>query len=161
MKKAYNVYSIFEKLNVAAGVKAFSVLLMFSICFLGLSADVSAQSFNSDPNAVAVDHTVIKNTVVNEDKNAAIQVIKAEMSILQDQVLQVQNSAREEVVHGAKMHFLTRLGTELKGGTDVVNSLMSAHTSLATYAEPFNNNPPTAGFIDVEGIVELYAAKLQ
>ena len=108
MKKAYNVYSIFEKLNVAAGVKAFSVLLMFSICFLGLSTDASAQSLNSDPNAVAVDHTVIKNTVVNEDKSAALLIIKAEMNVLLDQELQVQNSAREEVVHGAKKVFLTK-----------------------------------------------------
>ena len=156
MKKAYNVYSIFEKLNLTTGIKAFIVLLMFSICFLGSSSEASAQSLSL--SAPQVDQTFLKDYDLKEDKDSARQVIRGQQAILSS--FEPANGL-DEAIYASKYHFLSDMGSILgdQGNSSVMIAVTIAHTNLVAYVG--NLDPSVNVLIDVERIVTDYISLLQ
>lgn len=156
MKKAYYVYSIFEKLNLTAGVKALAVMLVFSVSFFGVSSDATAQS-EITPGFANVDQSFLKGFEFNEDKDYASTIIKEQMVLL-DGVTPADGV--EEVVHSSRSHFLHALAYNVsKGDVSIMASVSSAHVSLKHYVTRFVD--AMQPHIDVEGIVTDYAKLLQ
>ncbi len=153
MKKAYYVYSIFEKLNFTAGLKAFAVLLVFSLC----CSDLSAQSGLSLGSAV-VDNSFLKEFDIKEDRDNATQVIKEQITILSN--YQPQDGL-DEAIYAARQYFLRDLAyvVSQNSGGSIVSSVSTAHSNLNTFVGRYVDS--VRALVDVEGIVSDYVTLLQ
>jgi hypothetical protein len=158
MKKTYYVYSIFEKLNLTAGLKSLVVLLMFSVCFLGSGTEASAQSFGTSQNNVAnIDLNIFKNYDLKEDKSSASLIVRNALQELLDSNTPTGGVA--EATYSSKVFFLQTLGGNLSANTTVMTALMHAYSDLGNFVGRFNNNIKTQ--IDLEDIADTYATMLQ
>jgi len=158
MKKTYYVYSIFEKLNLTAGLKSFVVLLVFSVCFLGSGTEASAQSLGTAQNNVSnVDLNIFKDYDLKEDKDSAYEIVRAALENLLDS--NSPDGGVEEATYSSKIYFLETLSDNLQTGTTVMSSMMSAYGDLGGFVGRFD--AILASQVDLEDIADTYATMLQ
>ncbi|NNF21066.1 MAG: hypothetical protein HKN67_03925 [Saprospiraceae bacterium] len=154
MKKAYYVYSIFEKLNLTPGFKALAVLLVFSISFFGVSSEVAAQNLST--GFANVDQSFLKGFEFKEDKGSAREILGEQQQLLQD----VQATTDiDEVVTASKLYFVNTLAQNIGQTSSVMAAVTQSHLSLTTFVKRYNDSMQP--HIDVEGIVTDYAKLLQ
>jgi len=158
MKKTYYVYSIFEKLNLTAGLKSLVVLLVFSVCFLGSGIEASAQSLGTAQNNVAnVDLNIFKNYDLKEDKDSAHEIVRAALENLLDG--NSPDGGVEEATYSSKIYFLNSISDNLNDGDTVLRSMMGAYGDLGGFVGRFDDILRSQ--IDLEDIADTYATMLQ
>lgn len=154
MKKAYYVNSIFEKMSFAAGIKSFAVLLVFSLCFLGISSDASAQTLSL--NAPNLDQSFLKEFEVNKDTDHARTVIREQQKILHDYQ---PADGLDEANHAARMYFLNDLGHNINTQPSVMGAITLSHANLHQFVGRYVVS--IRQLVDVEDIVSDYVELLQ
>lgn len=158
MKKTYYVYSTFEKLNLAAGLKSLVVLLVFSVCFLGSGTEASAQTFGTSQNNVAnIDLNIFKNYTLKEDKDSASQTVRTALQELLDS--QSPDGGVQEATYSSKIYFLQSIAENLQTGNTVLKAVMQSYSELGGFVSRFDT--PIRGQIDLEDIADQYATMLQ
>jgi len=156
MKKTYDVYSIFGKTSI----RAFAALFVFSICFLGVTSEASAQTFNTNPitgaqnglsSAQQADMSFIKDFVFDEaNRETNVQLLRSEHESLMGNSNLA--SGPEEAAYGARVFYLSQLIETLSmTATPIQDAAGTSYTALVSYVD---NKLSVA--VDTEDIASYY-----
>ena len=141
-------------------MKAFAALFVFSICFLGVTSEASAQTFNTNPNtgaqnglssAQAADMSFIKDFVFDEaNRESSVELLRGEHTSLVGNANLADGP--EEAAYGARLFYLTKLIETLSmTDTPIQDAAGTTYTALVSYTD---NMLSVA--VDTEDIASYY-----
>jgi len=155
MKKTYDVYSIFGKTTL----KALATVFLFSVCFLGVTSEATAQTFNTSPDGatvgqiIDVDVSFLRSYNFDDnDRSTVVSFLKNTYNGLSDDPLAVGSGEAE---FGARAFYLQTLVNNLTMNSEmkIVHASVDAYTKLVQHV---NNNYTV--YIDTEEIANYYSS---
>ena len=134
-------------------------MFVFSVCFLGVTSEASAQTFNTNPNtgaqngllSASQDAEFIKDFVFDEvNREGNVQLLRSEYDSLLDNSNLVDGP--EEAAYGARVFYLTKLINELTSTPNPIqDAAVTSYASLVNYVD----NMLTVS-VDSEDIASYY-----
>lgn len=164
MKKAYNVYKIFEKTSTTLAFRRFTLLFAMAVCFLGFQTQGVAQqvvSLSNPPTGLISpiggfspeDAPFLREFTFTKSTDEAVNILRDQKRFVMDGG--EPDSGIAELDYAIRFQFLDGAVKSLLSGSDVTTALGENFVKVdRTFASGQNQ-------VDIQGIVESYARLLE